>query len=106
MSYQSRLLAMALMAQLIGFGMCASVGAQNVYYSQPKRQTFFQRHPYLKAAGIGVFTGGIGGVLFGAGAAAGAAGGAAKGAGFHFAKEKWDKRHGAQRTARSTSGAY
>jgi hypothetical protein len=68
--------------------------AQNyVNYEQPKKQGFFHRHPYLSAAGVGVFTGGIGGIVLGSGVAAGATTGAATHTGFHFFKDRWQPAH-------------
>ena len=61
---------------------------------QPEHKSFLKRHPYLSAAGVGIFTGGIGGILLGTGAAAGAASGAATHTGFHFFHNKWREAHG------------
>jgi len=57
------------------------------------RPGFFSRHPKIrrvvKGAGLGIVTGGIGGVVLGGSAMSGAVAGAGRGAAFSAAKDKW-----------------
>ncbi|MGH9549885.1 MAG: hypothetical protein ACRD3W_10940, partial [Terriglobales bacterium] len=62
-----------------------------------KHHWLFPNHPHLrritKAAGIGVATGGIGGVILGSGAMAGAMTGAAVHGTYRGVKDKYDEKH-------------
>jgi hypothetical protein len=73
-------------------GSVTSNNTQHVHHTHPKLRK------YAAVAGIGVLTGGIGGVLLGTGLIHGAVLGAGTHVAFHAAKEKY-KKHKQQKTS-------
>jgi hypothetical protein len=96
---RTRLLAIALLVGAQCALLTPNAQAQRLYYGQvqsyssTEHETFFKRHPYAAAAGLGALTGGIGSLFLGGTLLHGAAVGAGSHSGFHFLKEKWQQRH-------------
>lgn len=79
-----------------------------IYFAPPDanaKEGFFSRHPKLrrvmKGAGVGIVTGGIGGIILGGSAMSGAVAGAGRGAAFTAAKEKFLKKKKTHRDSSS-----